>query len=347
MCTPQRRFGPGLIEHSRQEPAAYEFFQLVRVYERFFRQGEEGDPVSERIVFRNSLRLGFSPSQIDAMSVFFKGEDQDHGIERIEITPGFIGMLGVSGTLPLHYTERVIALERGRDIAGRAFLDIFVNRAVGHFYRAWKKYKLPYLYETDRQNHFLPLLMSLLGLGQGTLRDRMNCGTGQINDESVAFFAGLLRQRPVSAIALRQFLSAYFQVDIAIEQFIGRWYEVPAGQRSVLGGRNAVLGDNTLLGDRVWQRSLRIRIHIRSLSYERYISFLPKGELAMALARLLGFATGGQFECEVCPQLQASEVRPAVLDMSRRGRLGYDAFLRSRAETHDRRDLRFLVHYPD
>lgn len=347
MRTPQRRFGSGLIEHSQQKPAAYEFFQLVRLYERLFRQEEESDPVSERIRFRNSVRLGFSPSQIDAMSVFFKGQGQDDNIEGIEITPGFIGMLGVSGTLPLHYTERVVARERGRDVAGRAFLDIFVNRAVGHFYRAWKKYKLPYLYETDRRNHFLPQLMSLLGLGHGALRERMSRKTGQIEDESLAYFAGLLRQRPVSATALKQVLSAYFQVDIAIEQFVGRWYEAPISQQSSLGGRNAALGVNTLLGERVWQRNLRIRIHIGALNYERYIAFLPKGELAIALARLLGFATGGQFECEVCPQLRASEVRPVVLGVSRGGRLGHDAFLRSRAESHDRADLQFLVPCPD
>lgn len=343
MRTPKRRFGPGLIAHTQQEPAAYEFFQLVRLYEQLFLK-EGGDPLSERIQFRNSLRLGFSPSQIDAMSVFFKGQDQDEDVDRIEITPGFIGMLGVSGTLPLHYTERVVERERhGRDVAGRAFLDMFVNRAVGHFYRAWKKYKLPYLYETDRRNHFLPLLMSLLGLGHGALRQRMNRDPGRIDDESLAYFSGLLRQRPVSASILKQILSAHFHVDVAIEQFIGRWYVAPVAQRAVLGGGSAALGVNALLGERVWQRSLRIRIHLRALSYERYISFLPGGELAMALGRLLGFATGGQFECEVCPQLRASEVRPTVLGAFEGGRLGYDSFLRSRAETRDRGDLRFLV----
>ncbi|MBS0372474.1 MAG: type VI secretion system baseplate subunit TssG [Proteobacteria bacterium] len=347
MRASQRQFGPSLIEHSQQEPAAYEFFQLVRTYELLFRK-KGGDPVSERILFRNSLRLGFAPSQIDGISISFTGRDSNPDIERIEITPGFIGMLGVSGTLPLHYTERVIERERhGPDVAGRAFLDIFVNRAVGHFYRAWKKYKLPYLYETDRRNHFLPQLLSLLGLGQSALRERLHRKTGQINDESLAFFAGLLRQRPVSASTLRQVLGAYFQADVAIEQFVGRWYEAPAGQRSALGGCNAVLGVNTLLGDRVWQRNLRIRIHIRSLSYERYVSFLPSGDLAVALGRLLGFATGGQFECEVCLQLRAPEVRPAGLGVFRGGRLGYDTFLRSRVETCDRGDLRFLVHCSD
>lgn len=345
MRAPKRHLGPGLIAHTQLEPAVYEFFQLVRLYEQLFRK-DGGDPVSERIRFRNSLRLGFVPSEVDAMSVFHAGEGADAA--EVEITPGFIGMLGVSGTLPLHYTERIVERERyGRDVAGRAFLDIFVNRAVGHFYRAWKKYKLPYLYETDRQGHFLPQLLSLLGLGQGALRQRMHGGAGPIEDESLAHFSGLLRQRPVSASALERILRAYFQADIAIEQFVGRWYEAPPEQRSALGARNALLGMNTLLGERVWQRNLGIRIHVRALSYERYLSFLPKGELAAALARLLGFAVAGAFECELCPQLKASEVRPVALGVFAGGRLGYDAFLMVPAQNRDRDDLRFLVHCPD
>ena len=57
MRTPQRRLDAGLIADSRQSPERYEFFQLVRLYELAFR-GEGGDAVSERIRFRNSLRLG-------------------------------------------------------------------------------------------------------------------------------------------------------------------------------------------------------------------------------------------------------------------------------------------------
>lgn len=343
MPTPQRRVDPSLIEHSRNAPERYEFFQLVRLYERLFLKGG-GDPVSERIRFRNSLRLGFAPSQIDAVSLALKEEEGEIAPERVEVTPSFIGMLGTNGTLPIHYTERVIYRERyNRDTAGRAFLDMFTNRSVGYFYRAWKKYKLPLLYETDRRNGFLPLLLSLTGVGFGALRERMSRGRGKVVDESLAYFSGLIRQRPVSAEALKRVLEAYFQVNVKIEQFVGRWYMAPSEQRSMLGSRNAILGTDAFLGERVWQRNLRIRIYIGPLSYQRYLAFLPRGELAGALGKILEFATGGQFEYEICPVLRAADVCPVSLGGRFGAQLGYDCFVLTRPDLEDRTDIRYLA----
>jgi type VI secretion system protein ImpH len=351
MRTPQRRVDPGLVENSLQEPERYEFFQLVRLYEMVFRNAGKangGDAVSESIRFRNSLRLGFAPSQVDAMEPSYRRDEdglETAELEQVEITPSFMGMLGINGTLPIHYTEQVIHHERfKRDESGRAFLDLFSNRAVGHFYRAWKKYKLPVQYETDRRNRFLPLILSLAGLGFDALRERMSEAPGAIDDESIAFFAGLLRQRPVSAEALERALGGYFREKVVVEQFVGRWYVVPLDQRSTLGGRNAVLGSNLLAGERVWQRNLRIRIHIGPLTHERYMAFLPKGEVAAALEKILTLATGGQFEYEIRPILRAADVKPLALGAGQGGRLGYDTFVLTRPETGDRSDTRYLTH---
>lgn len=351
MRAPQRRVDPGLVDHSLQEPERYEFFQLVRLYEMVFRhQGRTAmaDSVGERIRFRNSLALGFAPSQVEAMRPRYRhdAEGRETGeLEEVEITPRFLGMLGVNGALPIHYTEQVILRERfQRDHAGRAFLDLFSNRAVSHFYRSWKKYKLALQYETDRRNRFLPLLLSLTGLGFDSLRERLNRGPGTINDESIAYFAGLLRQRPVSAESLSRVLGGYFQETVVVEQFVGRWYVVPDEQRSVIGSRHAVLGRNALVGERVWQRNLRIRILVGPLSHARYMAFLPRGEVSAALEKILTLATGGQFEYEIRPILRAADVRPLVLGGGQGGRLGYDTFLLTRPETRDRSDTRYLTH---
>lgn len=352
MRTPQRRLDPALVDHSLQEPERYEFFQLVRLYETVFRQslrGQGGDVVNDRIRFRNSLRLGFAPSQVDAIEASYRQDDDglDTGeLEQIEVTPSFMGMLGLNGTLPIHYTEQVINHARfKRDESGRAFLDLFTNRAVGHFYRAWKKYRLPILYETDRQNRFLPLILSLGGLGFGALRERLGSGAGAIDDESIAYFTGLLRQRPVSAEALQRVIGGYFQETVRVEQFVGHWYTVPVEQRFCLGGKNATLGGKALLGERVWQRNLRVRIHIGPLCHARYMGFLPKGELAAALEKILSLATGGQFEYEIRPILRAEDVKPAALGGEGGCRLGYDSFMLSSPETRDRTDTAYLTHF--
>lgn len=337
MRPPQRRLDASLIADSQQAPERYEFFQLVRLYELAFR-GEAGDPVSERIRFRNSLRLGFAPSQVEGIDVR-RGPDEP-GPERVEITPAFIGMLGVHGALPTHYTEQVLHRERHlKDTAGRAFLDLFTNRSVGHFYRAWKKYRLPVQYEMDRRNHFLPLLLSLTGLGMAGLRGRL----GAIDDESIARLAGLLRQRPMSAEALQRVLASYFREQVEIEQFVGRWYVLPPAQRSRLGAGPLTLGRDALVGERVWQCNLRIRIRIGPLPRARYLAFLPRGELAGALARLLSLAAGGQLEYEIRPILRAADVVPCVLGAATGCRLGHDSFVLTRSAAADRSDLAYLA----
>ncbi|UCV30284.1 type VI secretion system baseplate subunit TssG [Ferribacterium limneticum] len=352
MRTSQRRLDPGLVDSTLEAPERYEFFQLVRLYESVFRKTARtagSDVVNERIRFRNSLRLGFAPSQVDAMAPTYRGDAEGLAtadLEQVEITPSFMGMLGVNGTLPIHYTEQVINQARfKRDDSGRAFLDLFTNRSVGHFYRAWKKYKLPIQYETDRQNRFLPIVLALSGLGFDALRQRMNEGAGAIDDESIAFFAGLLRQRPVSAETLQRVISGYFRETVEVEQFVGHWYAIPADQRSTLGGNNVALGGNALVGERVWQRNLRLRIHIGPLPHQRYMAFLPSGELAAALKKILTLATGGQFEYEICPILCAADVRPASLGCANGCRLGYDSFMLTRPETDDRSDTRYLTHF--
>jgi type VI secretion system protein ImpH len=351
MRAPQRRIDPGLVEQTVREPERYEFFQLVRLYEIVFRNsgGASDEVVSERIRFRNSLRLGFAPSQVDGMRPSYQRDAEGletAEIEQVEITPSFMGMLGVNGTLPIHYTEQVIHRERfQKDISGRAFLDLFTNRAVGHFYRAWKKYKLPIQYETDRQNRFLPLVLALAGLGFDALRERMNAAPGAVDDESLAFLAGLLRQKPVSGEALERALASYFRERVVVEQFVGRWYVIPHEQRSTLGGRNSVLGSNVLAGERVWQRNLRVRIHIGPLSHQRYMAFLPKGDIAAALEKILSLATGGQFEYEIRPILRAADVRPTALSAGQGARLGYDSFMLTRPQKQDRSDTRYLTRF--
>lgn len=353
MRAPHWRFDPGLIDQLVETPHRFEFFQAVRVLDRVFRtDAKKGmraeDPLSERIRFRNSLHLGFAPAEIETLHPIYT-QDADGQpstmLGRVEITPYFMGLLGLHGALPMHYTERIAERERyHRDRAARAFVDIFSNRAVAQYYQAWKKYRLPIQYESDRRNRFLPLVMSLGGLGFASLRDRLNDAPGAIDDEAIARLSSLLTQRPLSALALQRILSQYFRVPVRVEQFVGKWYLLPAEQRSVLGEGNAALGKTALVGERVWQRNLRVRLHIGPLARSRYDGFLPGGELAAALEKLLTLATGFQFEYEIRPILRASEVRPAALVSSAPPQLGRDAFLSTRSSEVDRNDAVFELH---
>jgi len=359
MRTPQRRFEPSVIARLFAQPYRFQFFQAVRMLELWLaRNGlpREG-AVASFLRFQNSTSLTFPASQLEAMAPDPQPEGQPAAldgaalsealrrgeIKYIRVTPAFMGFLGTAGALPAHYTERVAAHALyERDDGPRAFLDAFSNRTLALFYEAWRKYRLELQYAVDGRDRFLPLLLSLAGVGNHTLKHRLSDGGEGVLDESVAYFAAAMRQRPASAALVSKVLTDYFGEPIAVTQFIGHWYDVPQGQQTTLGGANAGLGVSALVGARVWQRDLRMRLTIGPLSRAGFEAFLPGGLAARALGKMLSMFTGLTLEYEVHVVLRAPDVDGVTLNDDRAGgRLGWDSFLSTRPETRDRDDLRY------
>ena len=355
MSTPQRRYSTGLIDQLLADPHRFEFFQAVRLLERSLggRHSSTVDVVPGQLRFRNSLSLSFPAGEIEALDVYRSDEHGDgpgteQPIERIEITPAFMGLLGLSGALPYVYTEQLAQREiYHKDFAARSFLDLFSNRAVALFYAAWKKSRLHLQYESDRKNRFAPMVLALAGVGQTALHDRLLPEGGGVNDESLAFFAGALQQRALSAQQLQRLLSRYLRVPVRIEQFCGRWYALPRGARTSLGLGNGVLGRNALSGDRVWQRDLCVRVILGPLTHRLFQRFLPGAPGATALREILTLLSGVSLEYEINLSLNADAVKSSALDSNRSpfaGRLGWDTYVQTKPQQADRCDVRYDIH---
>ncbi|MYN41276.1 type VI secretion system baseplate subunit TssG [Duganella sp. FT109W] len=358
MLATKRRFEPAVIERLFAQPYRFEYFQAVRMLELWLKKhgAPQDGAVANFLRFQNSTSLAFPASQLESL----QPEPRDMATDArslgealksaqlryIRITPAFMGFLGNSGTLPAHYTERIAAHALyQKDEGPRAFLDTFSNRALALFYEAWRKYRLELKYQIHGKDEFLPLLLSLAGMHSPSLRRRLSDGGDGVLDESMAYFSTAIRQRPASAVQIARVLSEYFCQSIRIEQFIGAWYDVPAGQQTMLGMTNAVLGGGAMAGARVWQRDLRMRLVVGPLDLEGYESFLPGGKAARALESMVTMFTGLALEYEVQLVLRAEDVQGARLDDERSGgRLGWDSFLVTEAQQHDRSDVRYEIH---
>ncbi|MEM8510937.1 type VI secretion system protein ImpH [Massilia sp. MP_M2] len=314
-------------------PQRYEFFQAVRLLLRWLgRQGigPEG-ALGDLIRFRNSLALGFPPSEIEA--IHLTGE----GIPAITITPAMMGLLGTMGALPLHYTERFAAWEqRTRDDGPRAFLDLFSSRQVALFYRAWCKYRVrePLAAGVDR---FQPLLLALAGVapGMGHVPD------ADADAVALARFAAPLRNRVVSADLIAGVLGVRFGVAVRVEQYTGRWDVLEPDQRTLLARGNCMLGAGATAGARLLRPELGIRIRLGPVSGTEFARFLPGQEGSRALAALLGrFAIDVPYR-----ELQVVLRREAVQGMRLGGsaRLGLDGFVCTRSAPGDRDDMCYLL----
>lgn len=367
MPTAKRRVDSSVAARLLAEPYRFQFFQAVRVLEHaFVRKGVRAkDVVPHHLRFPNTLSLAFPPSDIERIQAYTpEGKDLvEEGssgereaaqipefdldrLDQVQLTPSFFGLLGTAGTLPLQYSERIAAREvYQRDRAARAFFDVFSTRATALYYAAWKKYRPSLQYELDHRERFLPLMMSLAGLGLPSLRERMrDGGKAAVFDQSVAFYAGEIRQRPVSAAVLQRVLRDYFKVPLEVEQFVGAWYAVPSEQQTSLGSSNAALGAGAIVGARVWQRDLRVRLWIGPLDKEQFTDFLPGGAGARALRKWVTLLTGVCMEYEVRPVLRAEDVRGATLGSGDGARLGWDAFVATQPCEAPRADASYDIH---
>lgn len=358
MQTTQRRFEPSVIERLFAQPCRFQYFQAVRMLELWLRRNglPHDDAVASFLRFQNSISLDFAPSQLEALAPEPRELATDASalgaalrggqLKYVRVTPAFMGFLGVAGALPLHYTERIATHQLyEKDEGPRAFLDTFSNRALALFYEAWRKYRLELKYQLDGKDQFLPLLLSLAGLGNASLRQRLAGDGAGVLDESVGFFAAAMRHRPPSAVLVGQVLSEYFGQRIAVSQFVGCWYDVPREQQSTLGGGNALLGATAMVGARVWQRDLRLRLTIGPLARCHFDAFLPGGAAALALEKMLAMFTGLTLEYEVQLVLRAADVQGIALAVpGSGGRLGWDSFLITGGEARDRADVRYELH---
>ena len=314
------------------EPYRFEFFQAVRLLEKIYPEkmpvGREAKIKSEIVRFRSRVSLNFPASEIHEFAETF---DEFTENQRLEMFVNFMGMVGASGVLPVHYTELVMDRVRYGDTTMWAFLDMFTHRAVSLFFRAWEKYRFPVAYERGKDD-FTEYLFDFAGLGTKGLRGRM-----ALDDESLLPYSGLIAQKPHSSSALSQILSGYFGVKAKIEQFFGQWLDLEKESVTHLGTGNSSLGRNVIIGTRVWDQQSKFRIILGALTFDEFQAFLPNGTAHKPMKSIINFMVGLELDFDVQLILQAKQVPSAILTTraKRRPMLGWTSFLKTKPFKQD------------
>ncbi|MEE8240329.1 MAG: type VI secretion system baseplate subunit TssG [Nitrospirales bacterium] len=342
MAAPGRRTDASIKRLLFEEGYRFDFFQAVRLLEGIFPHrrpvGRDETPRDEVVRFRSHLSLSFPPSAIYKIA---EGKNEQGPVH---MTETFMGLTGLLGVLPRHYTELLMERVRAKDTTLRDFLDLFTHRLVSLFYRVWEKHHLAAGFEQaarrgqeDRVSHYL---FALMGLGTKGLRRRVVA-----EDRSLLCYAGLISQRPRSASALEHWFTDYFEVPVAVEQLIGAW--LPLGEDDLTrlgpGQTNNVLGRTAVAGTSVWDQQARFCLRLGPLTYEEFARLLPCGRAYQTLVQLTRFHAGPTLEFDVRPILMRAEVPECRLAKTDRyaPHLGWNTWLKTTEFLKDAKDVIF------
>lgn len=320
----------------KETPELFDFFATMRTLEA---RNKNAPRIGDNETLRDEyITLGQDPFLVFPDSNLSKVEEITP--ERLRVLVRFLGMLGPQGALPLTTTDEANTyLVRGDDAFPR-FLDLFNNRFLQLFFRAWADSRPIAQADRPKDDRFRAYIGSTIGIGSPLATD-----IDTLPDAIKLHFAGLMASNAKSASRVASLISGTFRIRCEIEEFTGSWLELAPEDQSRLGGSGATLGGSLMLGKSTFSISDKFRIRLFATTLDEYETYLPGNPRAENLDDLITFHLGETLDWDVELALPAKAARPMVLGKS--GRLGWTSWMAPDwAEDGEtiRRDARFHVH---
>lgn len=321
-----------LVQRAQREPYQFDFFQLLRWLENIYRErpriAEAERPGDDLVRLGQIPSLAFAPSTVASC-------EPGGGGQPARVAVHFFGLFGPQGPLPVHLTEYARDRWRNdRDPTLVRFADIFHHRLLALFYRAWANAQPTVQYDRAESDRFAVYVGSLLGIGMPALFDR-----DALPDNAKRYFAGTLACQTRHPDGLRGMLAAYFQLPVAIEEFVGAWISLPKDCHCRLGEslRTGTLGQLTLLGERAWDCAQTFRIVLGPVGLPQFLRLLPGGDSLRCLTALVRNYAGDELAWELVLILKKEEVPPTRLGDC--GQLGWTTWLACESRGRDADDM--------
>lgn len=331
-----------MADRVRSEPWLFEFRQAIRVLTLDARN--RGTTVenllAENIRFRTPASLAFPPSEL----VTAENRAAD---DLLDLCVSFFGLTGPSGVLPTRYTELLIERKNHfRDTSLHDFLDLFSHRAIALFYAASQKYRFHRQIEHNHREGFSRNLLDFAGAGLEGLRGRLQLTRepGEA-DRFLMYHAGILAQKPISAVSLELLVRGLLGAPVKFENFQGTFLELSTEHQSSLGKANCQLGLNTVLGARQYDCQTKATLAIGPLNSKAFAELLPGGSAARALGELIKFCVGHTLAIEVKLTMQHDCIPAPHLSTqaTTQKQLGFNTWIRTRPIQENRSDASYAL----
>lgn len=336
------------LDRLRSDPSRFDFFQAVYLLSAALNPRRSGDrhdmpsrprpletPFDEHVRFRTLIGHSFPSATIASLDLAAEPPDDDQR-RPPEMSVTFLGLAGIGGILPAHYTQMLIDRVKEKDFSLRDFLDLFNHRFVAQFWRAWARNRFHVAYDLARRQGpsvddiFTFGLYSLAGLGTPGLRRRQS-----IADDVWLFYSGHFAHFPRSAVALRLMIRDFFDVPVEIRQFQGQWMYLQRDDMTRIGAFNHQLGVTAVAGERVWGVENKFRIRLGVLRYRQFCHYLPGSQGFRELGQLTRSYAGPAWDFDVQLVLDRNEIPPCSLAEGSGIQLGWNSWLTSRPMERD------------
>lgn len=323
------------LEQLKQSPEKFSFFLALRCIESASpdspRLGESLRPVSD------SVRLGQTPSLSFAnvtLDYFEKGAEG----KPARLNSLFLGLFGPHGALPTHLTEYAQnRLRHDKDPTFVSFVDMFHHRMLSLFYRAWANKEPTVSFDREGTDKFKKYLGSLFGQGMSSSYQR-----DEFPDRAKLFFSGLLSNQVHNADGLASILTAYFNMPVTVEEFMGEWMLVPKEMQWRLGENEETgkLGQTTLMGEKTWGCQHKFRLCFQPSNLAAFKRLLPGGGDLKIVVAIVKNYIGLQFDWDIKLIMKKNDVPKFMLGGE--SQLGWSTWLHSNRASEDCSDT--IIH---
>ncbi|MGR3343142.1 MAG: type VI secretion system baseplate subunit TssG, partial [Paracoccaceae bacterium] len=260
-----KRARPDYLTHFAQlakNPEQQHIFHALRVIEAQFsdrpRLGESRRPKEDAVRLGQEAELAFPPSTIAEFTPPAAGKPG-------RLVNRFFGLFGPQGPLPLHLTEFARdRLRNHRDSTFVAFANMLTHRLMGLFFRAWSSGQPAPSFDRGQDDVVERKVAALAGYGGIHLR-----GRDAMPDLAKRHFVGHLAMGPKNPDGLIAMVSAFFDVPVEMQEFVGCWLELEPDDRWQLGSPSG-LGRSTSIGQKVWSRGAKFRLLLGPMPLTNY-----------------------------------------------------------------------------
>ena len=324
--------GPlSILAELSEAPWRFEFYAAVRAI-------QAAHPDKPRIgtsawIHEDPVRLKHEPSMAFQPSAL-TGMRRGAGDAPDELSSVCFGVFGPNGALPHHVTERAIeAVVQRKQRQLPDFVDIFHHRMLSLLYRGWEAGQIAVSRDRPGEDAYARFLNALFGTAPPEFRDR-----DALPDDTRRYLTGVFASRPKSAAGLMSILETVSGERVEVVEFVGEWLPVAPNQRTALGMRAATLGQDTLMGERLFSLQSRVRVRVGPMSLSSYRALLPCGQLYPAVRDAIRSFLGLAWGWDLQPVLRATEKPPLRLDGS--CALGWDSWFGEDESFADADDLK-------